>query len=207
MTLEDQLIERLFTTYKDKGIDLSEVLHNPLFQGLTLDKKIQVLKEKGDSLISTPTFNYKKVGSGALAGGLGTFGTLLVEHALSKTPHFNPKVALIGAGVGAIIGGAIAAEKEKLKFDRQKQIHQSLQNKDYINTLVLNTIGYKDKPPSGVDPLEDNKYLKKLDTINTKAFTRFEPFFSSISSKNSTTSSPEKDNIINDIMEKFEPKG
>lgn len=141
----EQVVDSLVAFYKNKGVDLTYLLEDPLFEKLPVETKIDAIKKHASTLQAGSPKGWNKeeksdVYSGALTGtfgGLGTallalpLGTKLLENAgisLAKGMAYNKAVAATLGG-GAILGGALGAlagvAKAKNQVDaRRDVIHQ-----------------------------------------------------------------------------------
>lgn len=115
---DDQIVAALITSYKNRGVDMSHLLTDPVFRSLPVQSQIQALQSHASELEAgiSSGLNREDVGhtvaqglstglKGALLGG--SLGTLI---AASRPGNLTPvKGALIGAGMlgglGALMSG------------------------------------------------------------------------------------------------------
>jgi hypothetical protein len=156
-TIEDRLLQNLVSTYTSKGLNMQKILDNPLFQQLTLAKKIEFLDKASSPVASPVNFDYNNIKIGLGGGGIaGAIATAM----LGVTPINMPRALAVGAVAGSIFGGLsgyIRAVKDK---KRDEETRKSLLTSGGMAALVLRS----GSSPIKGSPFTGNKFLDNLDS-------------------------------------------
>ncbi len=156
--MEEQIVKSLLELYKEKGIDLTSLVTNPIFGGLPLDKKVEMIKKYASHISSnTPKSLSRRdinilLADTALSGVIGGAGAGLAAwkaaqyfqgHSLG--PIFKPmgRVAAIGATLGLASAGVRGLSSYLARRDIIKSFNETATNptdNNAIKTLAVSAI-------------------------------------------------------------------
>lgn len=166
----EQIVFSLISYYKNKGIDLSHVLSDPVFQSLKMPDRIEAIKRHASEIIQGSNHDISKVGRDALKAdvliGISTgIGAGITAKALAKEimyksvphttqvfSHVKPNLVAWGAtiGVGALVGGMAgymsgsisAADARDRRKALLRSVHEVSKNPSTENAIgVFSHIG------------------------------------------------------------------
>lgn len=157
----DYVIRGLISFYKDRGINLSYLLNDPVFTRLPVKEQAELLQRNAHMIKTRPSDRFgsdffKRVTGGAVVGGAsGAYtgfrigqaaGDILGDRGIAKGI-----AALSGATVGTLIGGVIGANSSFAKSDQRDQFHNSVVRlqenptaENAVRALSANVIPKKD---------------------------------------------------------------
>lgn len=163
---EDTIVLNLLDFYKSRGINMDQILDDPLFKSLSLETKLKAIKQYANIISEgTPRGITKKDLSGILSSmiydgvstGIAAYGTAAAASKLfSNGKIYGP--AVIGVGLaGAIAGAAIPALSTFAKRNERETFHNQLDktvedpsDRNAFHTLALK--GLQLKQPAAVNP-------------------------------------------------------
>jgi hypothetical protein len=122
--MNDQIIKTLVDDYSQKGVSMHELLGDPLFKELPLDKQVEAVQTYAKVIHqgSQAPSSFKLIAKSILRGIFG--GALIaIPLALSK-PKIEQKIVyqIAGLGAGAVFGGMAGV----LEARQQKRHHETL---------------------------------------------------------------------------------
>ncbi len=142
--MEEQVLQSLIEMYKERGVDLSFVVGDPMFAGLPLSAKVQLIKKYAGTLNADSTGklrsrDYKNLGWNAGLASLGAVASAGLG-ALSFAGHFKgtPVAAYAKPLMLAAAGGAGLATL-KAGFDTYSNLQRTRSLKQRLQALVDNT--------------------------------------------------------------------
>lgn len=171
---DEQVVLSLISFYKKEGIDLHNILDDPLFISLPLASKVQAIKKfagdikenmgKGVSMADTKglmsTIIYSAIGGGITGFSAGAATSKLFKGGI------NPfESALMGAGVGIGAGAAsFALDSVKRINDKRRlrayltELSESPSDENAFNTIALRNRQVGAKPSPYYTKLVDKAY-------------------------------------------------
>jgi hypothetical protein len=174
--LDQQIINSLIEAYTERGVDLTSIVDDPMFKGLSLSSKISAIKSNANTIIQGTSKGFskdelKKAGKkAAIAGGLAAlFGTLGTMQAIPFFPgEFKYPVSSIAklVGVGAAASAGISGVASFMNHGDRKSILKDLDRvkenptdnnvlKMLINRGVYTPLQTKDPLITGLNNLSD----------------------------------------------------
>lgn len=137
MTLEENLIEKLFDRYGKKGQNVQTVLDNQYFQKLPLAEKVRLIEKHRGDLSKDPKFNWTAVGVGAGAGAFGASTAVLMKQLMVNLNKnggsgFSPNylglsvAGALGAGVGAVMQHSVSKKEYNRDMATQANVADPL---------------------------------------------------------------------------------
>lgn len=154
---EDAIALAVINSYKQKGIDMSDILDDPVFSKLNTATKIKALQEYAgvisSGINSSPKgSDARRVAVNAVVDGLVGAITGTVTGAMLGSPHVGigrsalTGAALLGAG-GAVLGGLSAMDD----IYKRKILQRSLSNLHSYPTAenAVSVLGNKDVSGAG----------------------------------------------------------
>lgn len=167
MSLEDQLAHVIIKQYLDKGLPLSKVLDNPLFNKLPLEKRVELLEQYSPKS-PAPRFSksdlLEHIGIGSILG-LGT--TLGIAAASGHT--LTPRALGIAAGFGGIMGSVVPGIALAKNYKRDVKSNKDLQENKYLEAIAGRSMSnYMNVPAVKYDKIlqeaENRGYQTIVDT-------------------------------------------
>lgn len=168
---EDAIVLNLLDFYKSKGINLEQILDDPMFKQLSLDTKILAIKKYANAISENVKRGLTKrdvssiVGSmiyDGIAAGATAYGTAAATSKLFAGGRIHP-ATVAGVGLaGAIAGAALPVIRtvnkirERNKFyDQLKSTAENPTDRNAFHTIALR--GYQQR-----NPIQLNPKLEKL---------------------------------------------
>lgn len=148
---DDQLVLALLTSYKNRGIDLSKLLDDPIFDKLPALSKIHAIQTHAGTLhdgVSTTLSgnDYKRVLMNSLFSGVaGAVTGRSLGSALGSPNGITPGTAglmggIIGGAAGALTGGLSAVSSVSNRRDLKHALNVARVDPSVVNALgVLST--------------------------------------------------------------------
>lgn len=125
--MEEQIIKSLLATYREKGVDLTNIVSNPIFMHLPLETKVRMLRQNADEILAGSRAGISKTDivqalkrAGTVAGISGAIAGFGAAEAVGFSPNSLPiKTILRTAGIAA----AASAGLSGLNMYMNKGIH------------------------------------------------------------------------------------
>lgn len=151
---EQALLEALLEEYAKKGYNPQAILSNSLFQRLSIDSQISLLRDNLEKLTEKPTFlralnATKAIVPGVLAGAASALTVKGLATMANKpfTTGMGIKAGLLGASTALI--PALIQAKSNLKKDYKTREH--LQDNKYIQAIVgRSSAGFSQPKPISI---------------------------------------------------------
>lgn len=159
--LEDKLLDSLAQAYLKKGLPLSRLLDNKLFDKVSLEKRVAIL-EKYSTKSKVPTTKFSDVGGlmgmGVVSGLSGVAGVMA-----AKGIPFTPTNLAVGAGLGGILGAVLPYVAIHQNNVRDTTSHNSIKNNQFIQAIAERSMSNPTPVPSIdlksiLDRVEKNAY-------------------------------------------------
>lgn len=162
--MEEKLVKVLLAQYKEKGIDMYALLDDKFFMDLTLQQKVDLIKQHAAEISAGTNRALTKKDIAALVldagfAGLGSgYGAVMAAKAAHSFFHEGkgllPKGAIAGAatlGAAVAAGTAYMGSRKRLvdRKDLLNKIKETVENPSDENALrVLTTRNHHFNPPS-----------------------------------------------------------
>lgn len=146
---EQALLEALLEEYAKKGYNPQAVLSNSLFQQLSIEAKISLLRNNLEKLSGKPSFlGALKTSTGVAPGVLAGVGSVLTVKGLAGLAG-KPFTAKMGIGAGLLgasttIIPALLNARSNLKKDEKTR--QQLQENKYLQAVIGRSSSGLSKP-------------------------------------------------------------
>ena len=147
--IEDKLVATLLNRYHISGINYQNLLDNPIFQSLPLDRKIRYIEKNREYLSSPPKVTSNSLSpliTGAVMGGIGGAATLYVNGMLMGGKPFPPSYLAAAAGLGAVLGTVSPGMALLKNMGRDKLTQKNISQNKYITALIDRSISSPTKP-------------------------------------------------------------
>ena len=155
--MNDQILNSLVESYKEKGISTHELLRDPLFLNLPIEKQVEALQAyagvlaQGSRIASPGKVLSRAVLSGAIAGVFAGLPLAMGYH----SPRTRAALSL-GAGIIGAITGAVSV----------KLMHNSERNRFETTNKYLIQLAQRPDVPTAVKVLDANRKYEPR-TINS----------------------------------------
>lgn len=146
---EQELMDALLEEYQEKGYNPQAILSNSLFQQLSIEAKISLLRNNLEKLTSKPTLiGAMKPSKGLQSSLMAGLGGVITGISMSKITN---KPFSLAAGIGSGLLGAAAPALStilKAKSDLKKDLktRQQLQENKYYRAVIGRSNLGLDKP-------------------------------------------------------------
>lgn len=158
MTLEEQLLEKLVSTFEGKGKNIQAIMDTQLFKDLPLDQKVKFITTYKGQLAKDPKFAWGNVLQGGVGGALSGFSTAMLMSA--ATGKFNPSFAKTAVGMGALGGAGIGSYWANKSH--KEDIHTSRTLDDAIQTIINRSLNRPNPAPGTPYIVEQLTKLKNV---------------------------------------------
>lgn len=158
MTLEEQLLSKLVSTFEDKGKNLQSIMDTQLFKDMSLDRKVKFINTYKEKLAQDPKFNWKAMGMGGISGAMSGMSTAMLAGAASG--RINPAFMKNAVGMGALAGAGIGAYWANKSYKDDLRTSKTLD--DAIQTIIDRSLARPGAPTPTPYLVEQLSKMKNL---------------------------------------------
>lgn len=170
---ENQIVLSLLNFYKSEGLDLHFILDDPIFNSLSLQTKIDMIKKYAGDIQRgmTPGFTpaerrsilREALGQGVM-GAITGIGATSAAAKLFSGGRIAPHAIAAGALTGALSGAAVGAVRRMQSQNQKKQLRQYLQNvaENPTDEGAISVIAKRSLQTRSANPDLQNKIIGKI---------------------------------------------
>lgn len=155
--MNQDIVNSIVEGYKEKHrsqkVSMHELLRDPLFLSLPLDKQVEAVQMYSNVIVNTPPPSLSRIMTKSIISGAGAglFASFPVVASM-KRPIYKATVAATGAGLGAMMGavsGKLMHSGDKARYENTNKylIHLTKSDKpDIPNSVKVLDINRKYEP-------------------------------------------------------------
>lgn len=155
--IEGQVVQGLINQYKSKGVNVQQILDNPLFHNLPLDAKVKAINTYAEEFSKTPSVSYSQVARNAVSVGAAA-GAMAAMSKFMVGGRASPRTLGIVSGIGALVGAGNSLLSQGSQIRKDRVTSKYINTGNTLDALVQRSLHSIPRPTSNA----------LLDTINTQ---------------------------------------